>query len=78
MSAPVPVDPDHVRWVDQALTGGTDEVAVQLTIGELFLFHCLLQDYGYELLGARAEQRFIPLMERSAARVKAIPPTEGS
>jgi hypothetical protein len=60
--------PDEMRKVvDQALTNGTEEVTVTLMLGELFLQHALLQSYGLNLVD---EDRFIPLMERSAARVK--------
>lgn len=54
--------------VDDALTHGMDvEHTVTITIGELILAHALLQSCGLELVG---EERFIPLMERSMARMK--------
>ena len=69
MPEPIPVDPMHVSAVDSALTNGTQELTIRMTFGELFLYHCLLQDYGLALLGDR-EDRFIPLMERNAKRIK--------
>lgn len=59
-------DPLHVNLVDEALNSLTEEQDVRMTGGELILYHCLLQDYGIALTG---EERFIPLMERSAARL---------
>lgn len=61
------VDELHKRFVDQALTRGVDELDVKLTYGEMFLYHALMQDYGLGLVG---EERFIPLMERSAQRIR--------
>jgi len=62
-------DPNHVRIVNDALNAPNGEHTVQMTFGELILFHTLMQDYGIEFVG---NDRFIPLMERSAQRIRAI------
>jgi hypothetical protein len=56
---------DHKKWVDQAFQS-TIEHKVEMTFGELFLFHLLMQNYAYDLVG---NDRFIPLMERNKKRM---------
>ena len=67
MSAEERIDALHKQLIDRALTNGTDELVVKMTYGELFLYHALMQDYGLALVG---KDRFIPLMERSANRIR--------
>ena len=63
------VDPLHVRIVEQSLSGSNKEQDVKMTFGELMLYHSLLQNHGIEYCG---EERFIPLMERSKARIDVV------
>lgn len=59
---------DRAKLIDQAMQS-TVEQKVEMTFGELFLFHMLLQDYGLPLVG---DERFIPLMERNKKRLDSI------
>lgn len=60
----------HRRIVKHSLENcSNSEFPVSLTFGEAVLFHTLLQDYGLELVD---KDKFIPLMERSKARVDTI------
>lgn len=62
-------DPNHVAIVEDALNASHREVSVEMTFGEAILFHTLMQVHGIDYTG---EDRFIPLMERSKARVVKI------
>jgi hypothetical protein len=59
---------DRKQWLDKAFQS-TVEHKVKMTFGELFLFHLLMQDYAYDLVG---NDRFIPLMERNKKRMDSI------
>jgi hypothetical protein len=54
------------RIVIEALENGTAEGEVRVSQGELVLYHALVQTYGLDLVG---EVSFIPLLERSKARL---------
>lgn len=67
---PLPDPQDHlVKIVDSALSGSSVEHTVKMSVGEMFLFHVLLQEYGIYYAG---EDRFIPLMERNKARIDSV------
>lgn len=62
------VNAHHRQIVAEALANGmAQDVAVPITLGELVLFHVLLQDYGLELVD---QDQFVPLLERHVARIQ--------
>ena len=60
---------EYRQHIDSALSNDSTEYEVQMMFGEAFLFHLLLQEHAIPYVD---DERFIPLMERSKARIDAI------